>query len=789
MKHCRSLAGIFVVILLTCPAVLAATPAAAEQSTRSDPRTLFPNGITFPVIKLADGALSVDTVEAVRTSSAKLFRHALGDVSFDGPTGMARKYRRASPEELDSVLLPKITPAARSQSFHTTAEGIFNLWQLDELRASRGDNLGLLAFDIEAEAKQVAALGVGSDYAFAVFINGKPVYTRLGYDSFRDSSSLIEAPLVAGRNRVTIAFEAGEPKIRRSYFLHSWTAKIRVFQTVDQARLEHARSHNHPLDTPIVSSLDGLRCQVGAPFISRASAVSLKGENITSGDVMENGAIHWSAPSRLPSCFYLSIDDGLLAEPVIIVRSDELEKLSLPHLSNKVSEGWAFRVRHLLEPEYRERLSDIDWVRKFANAYASSVNPTLVEEDSRLWCAHPRLASYESHIDGTRQPYLYYLPRNQGTHTPAKITEKTPIVVIAPTVTEPVRPVLESPLMAAQTEQENWCAVADEYGCILLWPGYNEVDFGGSLSMEALAETLREFTTKYNISTCPTFVMGVCSSGVAATRFAKLRKEQMSGVILYSPQLVRSGLAHWPKLRGALEDSPSHYSEAENNLLQLAADLRPLSCTILFDSGLEGHGSRGQTDTFIQGCRAAGTPVVEIPSEQSTEWVWGERMKSRFQSLLGQAFQNIRNPVAGWSAPFTKPSGATIKETLLSGYSISATDERLHSWLSDWNDGYRVWRSAEVPIKSDIKTPAQLATRVLDPRAIETLFPQQTADARGQMSTEYFGAYVDNAAPYQVVIFCSQDAKGPFPAFDPLLDGVLKSCLWKSENGRWQRVL
>jgi hypothetical protein len=427
------------------------------------------------------------------------------------------------------------------------------------------------------------------------------------------------------------------------------------------------------------------------------------------------------------------------------------------------------------------------WAQKFALSCHGMLHPEQIPALPRSKVSSLGIGAYKSAVDGATQYYEYFVPRralmSEGRGEPI------PLLIVLPSVADPVRPFLESYYLADIQEMEAWTAVAEEHGYALLWPGYVDVDFGGALTQRSLAESIRQFRAARHMEVGRIYLMGVCSSGVAATRALFEGDYEIGGVCLYSPLVLRS---KHRVVHGMRPFAPVRLPEAlpDRSIDEIARRLAKVPVAMLYDSGMPGHGSRAHAYQLLEACRNYGGDMVELKARTVAEYTWGERMKYRLglfsKWLVAAEARRDRATVQGDGA---RLDGGGVRDLLIEGFRVGRQDDLLAAWMAGWEERYFQWRGAELPRErgdqgARISTVAIASAEELGPELAHRL-REKNVDASAD---ELFGIVRTEGDPGEVLVFRNLRASGTFPAVDPILDGYFAGALWRRETGRWTQI-
>lgn len=724
----------------------------------------------------------IDEVAVARCEVGRLFTSDVLARRIHDPDATSRSSRLLSPEERRTLLKPA-APLPATSRLRVQPEQFFILWGAEDPPVA--EHLAVASFVFESRDDAVWTLAVGCDYGFGVIVNDQLVYGRCGYAPFSEASDLIRCPVRKGANVIQVAFASNERQGRGSYD-PSWTGRIEMFRRATDAVRRCFAFNRHPFDAPLVAKREALRCRLGSPFVRTVRILDVRSRQpLAKGTVDEQGGISWDGPAPRLEAFIADVD-GQSPEPIVIANAATLQLPPPPAAAARPSDpaaaAWAFRYRHLLKPEFAAERATLRWAQKTAYAWiCSEVSDAFAAPQSSL--PGLQFGTYDSTIDGSRQYFQFFVPASRG---PVRR-----VLVVVPGVTDPVRPFLEGGTVAGFDEWERWCAMAAQSHFALLWPGYNDVDYGGEYSQHELADTIQAFQRAYPDIRDVT-ILGVCSSAICAARHAANHPGEVASLILMSPEFKRGGYRLSP---GIEDDTPNTSFQPETDAVvdQLVRRLSGTPIAIMYDSGMPGHGDKPLSDRFIELSRELGRPVDVLTAPVTHEFVWGERMVWRLRGFLEWAAAQATPALTSKSRQplrFSEaaPEQKLIKTELLGGFAAEAPSFGEQGWFQDWRQNYQRWRGADLPIAEppSITRGVVLRRVVLREPADWQAFPELRGHAR---EGESFLAIFLHPTAGRSELIVAEHGPAPeyYPRIDPLLDGYFRGSVWFFQDDSWHQ--
>jgi hypothetical protein len=723
----------------------------------------------LPTFFPTSGRIEIDRVAARRVDILDVFRVNILNQIEDDPAIPSRSYRPLKGSEID----PYIKEAMRLGSTRETKigrDGFFNVWSIDEVRSSDKNGV-VLEFVIEVETGGKRYLEVGADFAFAVLLNNKGVYGRSVYYPYREANDLVELNLSAGKNLVSFI---GFAKLRRSprkYFEPQWAVKMAISGDISEALSNYETNYNRIVDTPIMGELNDVRCNLRYPIVEHAKVYKISGELVAEGTVDEAGSVNWST---LPSgsgepILIISIDNRFFS-PIILTHKQSLDHALGAIAFPKSTEAgfWKERMNHLLKNEFSSLRNSLDWNEKIAKALSHALLEELPKDiSSKLMFCYPGLISgYVSDIDGSNQFILVHRSRNLESDV------SRPLIVICPTVTSPVRPFVQSIVMSSQREFENWCAVADKLNCDLLWPGYNEVDFGGPVSNRQLHEAITAYRNRFGTPSSLN-LYAPCSAGVGALTFSACSSSPVDAILFHSPIVTRRVKKFAPGLKGPASTA-SDIAEVDHYISSGILRLKT-SFTLLSDAGIPGHGGDSEYNRILIFPRERG---YKIERPLSTEFLWGDRMKSSLNVLWSRMSPTDRSASISESKIWSWDD-QTVKATLLKGFVIRSTSG-LEGVERAIIRNLSSWRGSELQDRDEAKVVLNIMS--LDSKFVanrkEKLDSVFKVESRGKSFV-----VLERVSERVVHLFVRAEDDPNLFTIDPILDGEARLVVFEKKQG------
>jgi hypothetical protein len=188
------------------------------------------------------------------------------------------------------------------------------------------------------------------------------------------------------------------------------------------------------------------------------------------------------------------------------------------------------RYRILTSDQYSHPL-DPNWQKKLLMVVKEGLQ-TLHYPTEDLWSRLPgmHLREYISKVDGTLQNYLLFLP--VGVQGPL------PLVLVTPYAQKPVRPFLESSLIAWPDDLEDIQSAADmSRVAVALLDGRGNVG-DASIGEADAFEVLNDINSRYSIDQHRLYLYGTCEGGRRALLLAEHYPGLFAAVGVYGPTLA-----------------------------------------------------------------------------------------------------------------------------------------------------------------------------------------------------------------------------------------------------------
>jgi hypothetical protein len=689
-------------------------------------------------------------------------------------------------------------PKRGGATLQAAEEGFFNLWKVDENDIEENKNVVLLNYSVTAEKSSHVYFDIGSDDGIALLQGENVIYARRGLSEFSDASDVVEVAVHPGANSFQLILQRDDRRTTR-YFAPQWIVKIRVFRNKAAALHCHDTYNRHLMVEPIARSPGDLRSVLVAPLSTHISLRTLDGRQVYDGTIDECGHIHWQSGSETLSGCYIVANDLGQAEPIVLTAGKSLARTAegvLPQVRSRdeVAKAWARRWSTILISEQTDQ-QDRKWQQRACLALLGQLNPTQTYATENPEMRLCELHSFRSQLDGSSQEYLCYIPRRLRRGIRGPKPQKAAVLVVLPCQAYPLKPFLESYVLDGNQERECWASVADKYGFILVWPGYVDVDFGGPIARAEIVENLAAFARDYSRFCSDLNILGVCSSGLAATRLPDEVRNDVTGIALYSPMLHKTSHRWFPgmRVRSPAQIPPSALENC--NATTIARRNSKQRLVILFDSAMPGHGQRAETDELIAACREMRVDLAVENTGFSDEFAWGVRMQYRLGLIMTALRQSRRPPETSKSkweriaALRPRESAPSIQAALLTGFSISpTTSDPAHRWLEKWNEIYQRWRGVPLPTGRDRSSVVVTAASLADDRPwVDEVRSELPAHWTGEFKN-LFGVARLSAAKDRIAVFWSPDITDELPDYDPLIDGIHSGVLFRREEGIWTQV-
>jgi len=630
-------------------------------------------------------------------------------------------------------------------------------------------------------------LSLGCVDAASIFLNGEGIFGIVGRRDLFLHENLVVIKLKSGKNILSVFTKKTDPwdKVPEHHFQNPWQISVSLFDEAEAAWRAHTSNLFHPLHVPIVSTVSEICIETTAAGHSGAQLYDLSGRLVGEGEIGGNGSIVWreSDPVLQKPFLGLLICGKTQGEPVIVLNGTSLEKM-IPNWVHERDDSldvelWRHRVQHLISVNEDSR--DPWWQRKFVEAFYEATNDIknapLRSLEERCAVLRVHLRGFRSKIDGSTQFYREFKGGEAG----------RPVLFLLPTVTNPVRPPIEAEQFADQQYVEAMCSMAANYHLNLVFPGYNETDYGGDLSLKELSECAQSYSEKADIKN--TYVYGLCSAGVTALRSSSALPV-FQGMILYSPVLKRKHMFWLP----GSEMTPFNYPEnmyAAEAPHSVTPEILKMRSLLLFDSEIQGHGDLGDSKQLVAKLKFEGAEISETYPSPTQDYVWGERLKRRTSEWMAWTANDTVKPfTVQVVAELSRSPPVTIKQALLSGFYLDRTDDAdLRRWLEGWSSMYRLYRGSPLPsAKREDAIPVKFSAT--PPEWVKEQIRDFDGNENGASNASaLFGYYLSSeGGALSVRVFRKGVAEGkvPLPAVDPLLEGSAKAVIYGFMKKRWQ---
>ncbi len=614
----------------------------------------------------------------------------------------------------------RLAPAsgnAPSYAVQAGEHGAFDLWEVAAQRPDEDTHETIaLEFPIEAGHPGTVYLGLGFSDNCAVAVNGVPVFVCQGSRDRRRNQDLVPLAIVRGRNTITLWCRKAHrwKTIPSDHYTDEWAVEAKLYPTAQSAWEARILNNFHPLDTSIVTTLNDLRAEGHVEGHDRAAIFDLDGNEVARGRVGRDGSVRWARKSRAVRKAFVGLfilgQDSI--EPILLTGDASVESIAegvlARHQGREPNRAWPARVRHLLKTT-TDNDRDRWWARKLAVSLvmsgANRSKPSVAALLGRCEVARIEFKEYVSQMDGSRQYYqVYQPPLREGS---------CPVALILPTSASPVRCFLESVPVAELSTSEHLASAAREAGVAVVLPGYINVDGGGTYATQGLAECIADIGKQ-----CPglgdrkCYVVGTCSSGITALG-AAVAQRGVDGLVLCTPVLHRTTHSRMDGLKLEPIEYPAGTLDFEA-WHPYGPRLAGVPTCIIFDADVPGHGDSSGCRHLIENMRSVGTPLeVYWPERQYDVIVWGMRFRDRTLRWMNWIRTNEPDPTLPVVKLVAREESvpATVKEALVRGFYLEATDDPAGRAYWDWWTELVAQYRGERPARNGPSKEADTAVR------------------------------------------------------------------------------
>ena len=266
------------------------------------------------------------------------------------------------------------------------------------------------------------------------------------------------------------------------------------------------------------------------------------------------------------------------------------------------------------------------------------------------------LRAFRSMIDGEPQHYRIYIPTSYR-----KSSGGIPLIVMLPTVISASRPFIASAFMAAHSEAERICAIAERLDAGVLWPGYRNRPTGSPCEATHLDEAIDAVMADYSIDRFRITLLGACSGGALATMQVVHNPNRFAGIALLNPVFALNRKA-------TIDPANPFYNSLAFKSWPTVVDATPLffplaanPVLIIHDGAEPGHGDLATSEGFTREALEKGHAVTMLRRAQTLAQHFGA-----WDELMTWAVRQ-RNPIANatrsdafYLTPHGKISGALV---------------------------------------------------------------------------------------------------------------------------------
>jgi len=189
------------------------------------------------------------------------------------------------------------------------------------------------------------------------------------------------------------------------------------------------------------------------------------------------------------------------------------------------------RYKILMSPQYAHP-EESSWQRKMVLVAKNAVLANRMKDGDADWTKTPgfHFRVYISRSDGSRQPYLVYMPRG--------VSGLVPLVVEMPYATQPLRPFLESALAIGYPDAlEDLAEAADRVGfAVAVIDGRGNAGFSSLGESDAL-EVISDLVSALPVDEMRIYLYGTCEGGARALKLAEDYPAVFAAVGVYGPAI------------------------------------------------------------------------------------------------------------------------------------------------------------------------------------------------------------------------------------------------------------
>jgi predicted esterase len=393
---------------------------------------------------------------------------------------------------------------------------------------------------VESSMAQTAALLVEADDGILVWLNGELVVRKVEIRKLHQFDHYVVVRIERGENRIvvksvhTVQKDMWEP----------WSFAVGI-RSMEGARAEEEERgmpgyvQEMVLGRKAPLSLDLTLFPRGSTVHVRAATIGGTGERSWDLEGGQRRRLDLGNPGYEALRVEIASDRATVVEPVLrgtprdwlAHYESELPQIMRSEADRSNLGALLFRLRHLLRKE-NESPADIGWQRKIAYVVSEieEIRSDL-KAGREAYRGKPgtHFRAYRSPGDGQLRSFIVHWPET------VRPGEKTGLVIAVPYSQDPLRPFLESVLVAEYEYLRIFDRDADRHGLAFI-----ELDAGGNTDGQQMAfaeidAAVRQVQADYPIDPDRIYLYGVCSGGRDALALAEAHPSRFAAIALLSP--------------------------------------------------------------------------------------------------------------------------------------------------------------------------------------------------------------------------------------------------------------
>jgi len=322
-----------------------------------------------------------------------------------------------------------------------------------------------------------------------------------------------------------------------------WMLSVGIVSEKESGNIWLERRSGNLLERHLVTAAEAI--EIVQPGIPVGAPVHVSLVDINGAVKYEASSTAWprSVPTNaLPEGYYritLSVGESYATDEVFV--GDVAKQINLlmtePPTTTTPSQrpvqldSLLQRYKILTSPQYVHP-EENSWQRKMVLVARNAVLANQMKDGDAAWTKLPgfHLREYISRSDGSRQPYLIYMPKG--------VTGSVPLVIEMPYATKPLRPFLESALAIGYPDAlEDLAEAADRVGfAVAVIDGRGNAGFSSLGESDAL-EVLSDLASNLPIDENRIYLYGTCEGGARALKLAEDYPALFAAVGVYGPAI------------------------------------------------------------------------------------------------------------------------------------------------------------------------------------------------------------------------------------------------------------